>query len=117
MDRIDKSKIIAQYIKRLGQECIVKHANGDEDSVFAVLQPVWRKAKSKFEGVNSPIGEVKNDYYIYIGPVDYDITTLGKKDTLICDNKRFFFERAEKSMVSNIPHYCTGVLKRAYGEE
>lgn len=117
MNRIDKSQIISSCINMVGKECIIRHSNGLEDSIFAVLQPVWRRAKSRFEGVRSPIGEVQNDYYIFIGPCDYDITALSKDDTLICDGKRFYFERSEKVKVSNISHYCTGVLKRVYGED
>lgn len=117
MAGINKALLIKSCINRVGRMCYVVRSNGKEDSVTAVLQPVWKRTKSRFEGVFYPSGEVKNDYSIYIGPADYDITELDKNDTLICDDKKYYFERGERVVVGDNVQYFTGVLKQVYEED
>ncbi len=118
MRKIDMSTPIKKQITLLGKSCAVVMKNGDTTSVTAIIDPVWPRSKSRFEGIYTELGELTTDYSIYIGPCDFDITRLGRNDTVIYDNREYYFVRADKCIVGDIVQFCTGVLKRVYkGDE
>lgn len=116
MKKVDMHSVIKQKISLLGNSCKIMCADG-EDSVVAIIDPVWPRTKSRFEGIYSKIGEVNTDYSIYIGPYDYDITRLSRDDTVISNGKSYYFVRADGCYVGGALQYYTGVLKRIYEED
>lgn len=116
MAGINISKTISDNIARYGRKCVVA-SSGGEATIVAMIQPIWRRSKNKFEGSYSKIGELISDYCMYIGPSDFDITALSKSDTLYVDDRAYFFEKADKFVVGGVVQYCNGVLKRIYEED
>lgn len=117
MAGINMSSVISANISRLGRECVIVKSSGDEQSVVAMVQPIWRRSKSRFEGSFTEIGELVSDYCMYIGPSSFDITTLSKNDTVYVDDRAYYFEKADKCVVGGRVQYCNGVLKRIYKED
>lgn len=113
----DKSEICKKYISRLGNSVKIINADGSEINFFAAVEQTWRKNKSRFEFTSSELGRVRNDYYIYFGPCDVDITALDEKAILICDEKEYCFVVSHKVCSNDEVLYYTGVLKRIYRED
>lgn len=117
MARIKLNNVISANINRLGRECVIDFSSGDRATVFAMVQPIWRKSKNRFEGSYTKLGELVSDYCMYIGPSDFDITKLRKNDTVYVDDRAYYFEKADKCIVGGMVQYCNGVLKRVYEED
>lgn len=117
MQTLHYANTIKRYLNRVGRQCSVVH--GDQCIAVAnvVIQPVWRKAKNRFDPVPIPIGDMRNDYSIYIGPAVPDITLFGDDHILISDGVKYFFLKKERVIVGNTVQYCTGILKRLYEED
>ncbi len=109
---IDKSVICKRYLEKIGQEVCIVRADGSEERFFAAVQQTWRKNKTRFEDSSTIIGRVYNDYYMYIGPADVDITVLGENDYLVCNSSKYIFVRSEKVFISSKIQFCTGMLKK-----
>lgn len=114
MAGINMSGIISANLSRLGRECKVVPSSGEGTTIVAMIQPIWRRTKSRFEGTYSKIGELVTDYCMYIGPSDFDITELTKQDTIYVDDGAYYFEKADKCVIGGVVQYCNGVLKRIY---
>lgn len=110
-------KIIKKQMTRLGVNCYVVDENGEESTVYAFLIPVWHRTKSKFEPVITPMGEMDNDYRIYYGPSDFDITKLTRNCTLVADGIKYYFVKTDRIEIGGELKFCSGVLKRLYEEE
>lgn len=117
MRDIDKHRLCTKYINRIGRRCTICRADGSEETVLAVVEMVWRRSKSKFEPKNYPIGNVQDDYYIYTGPADVDITMLTDADTVVIDGKKHCFIRSDCVRIGDRVQFYTGVLKRVFEEE
>lgn len=113
----DKSAICKKYLKKLGKDIHFVNSDGSEERCFAVIEQTWRKNKSRFEDQNYKIGRNYNDYYIYIGPSDFDITVLTEEDCIVCDGTKFFFVKTEKVVTGGTVQFYTGVLKKIYEED
>lgn len=114
----DTSRLCSKYIDRYGQAFEIEYTSGEKISGNAIFQSVWSKTKSKFLGTNSQIGEINDDYLIYTGPAEIDITALGRRDTLILNGKEYYFVKSQMHYLANRKQYCSGVLRRIYrGDE
>ncbi len=113
---LDKSSVIEQYLKNIGQSVILIK-NGKPTEVSAVIEQTWKRNKSRFEKSNSEIGRYFQGYYIYYGPASYDITSLSEDDTAKIDGESYYFVQSESVKAGNVVQYYRGVLKKAYGEE
>ena len=117
---LDRAQTIKAYLTRLGQQ-VTLIRNGEETTVFAVIEQTWKRNKSRFEKNASPIGRYYNRYYIYYGPADYDIRTLSEEDCVLIDGETYYFVQADCVRVGETVQYYRGVLKHdkggSYGTE
>lgn len=113
---INKSKTIEKYLKRLGQK-VVMVRNGEETELYAVIEPAWRRNKSRFESSASEIGRCYDGYYFYYGPAGYDIRTLESGDYALIDGERYYLIRADIVKTGIAVQYFRGVLKKENGGE
>lgn len=114
---IDKNRICNKYLKKIGKSISFVNSDGSEEKYFAVIEQTWRKNKSKFEDNSYKLGRHYNDYYVYIGSADFDITVLTNDDYIICDNEKFYFVKKEKVTVGGRIQFYTGILKKIYEED
>ncbi len=114
---LSKSKIFKKYFEVLGNSVTINREDGSEIKLFAAIEQTWRKNKNRFEAVASKLGQARNDYYIYIGPYDVDVTVLTNKDIVHCNGSEYYFLNADSVSVGNEIQYYTGVLKRIYEED
>ncbi|MGN0523988.1 MAG: hypothetical protein ACI4IG_06920 [Eubacterium sp.] len=114
---LSKSKICKKYFRLLGNSVTLVTADGGEKQFFAAIQQTWRKNKTRFEALESKLGQVHNDYYLYLGPADVDITTLSRRDILRCNGNEYYFVVTDSVSVGDRVQYYTGVLKRIYKED
>lgn len=109
---INKSTIIKRRLRQLGKRVTIMYEDGSQAEVYAVLNNTWSRNKTRFEAFSSMIGRYRNDYYVYIGPSDLDITALGENDYLICEDRRYKLVLSERVTTGNVLQYYTGILKR-----
>lgn len=109
---IDKSSLFKRYFKLLGKEMSLVKSDGGRDTVFAVVNQIWRKNKSLFESNATAAGFYYNDYYTYFGPSDFDIYNIKGDDYLTFDGVKYEFIRREKVIVGGKVQFYTGILKR-----
>lgn len=111
---LDKGRICEKYLKILGKGITVISEDGGEHNVFAVLQQMWSKNKTKFEDSYYEIGTNFNDYYNYIGPASCDITAIGKGGYVLCDGDKYVFVRTTAIKIGKNIQFYSGVLKRVW---
>ncbi len=113
----NKSEICKKYLKQLGNTVTIITADGSKREFFAAVEQTWRKNKSRFEFSSTELGKVRNDYYIYFGPCDVDITVLDENAVLLCNGIEYCFVIAHGVFSNDEIVYYTGVLKRIYRED
>lgn len=111
---LNKSKLFEKYITALGRAVSVIKVDGSEDKILAVVQSFWRGGKARYKKQQSRIGMDLEDFFTYIGPPSYDITSLTEDDIVVFDNKEFCFVNIEPIRIGNEILYYTGTLKRVW---
>lgn len=84
---------------------------------YCTLQQTWRKNKSNFEDEKTPIGRVRKEFYLYLGPYDHDITVLCDDAFLVSHGIRYRFIKREAVRLGDIIIYYTGILERVWEDE
>lgn len=111
---LDNSKICEKYLRILGRKLTIVMADGSEDIVFAAVQPIWKKNKTKFESNHSEIGLNFAEFYNYIGPSSLDITALKEDDYVIYNGNKYFFVRVYPIEADGKIQFYSGILKRVW---
>lgn len=109
---LEREKICNRYINQVGRSVTVKRRNGGEDSLSAVLQPIWKISGAYYKVIQAQVGKCLDDYYRYIGPPEYDVTELCEDDEVIYAGEKFYFIRTEPVMLRDRVLYYTGTLRK-----
>ena len=106
--------ITKKCFKRYGQPGIlVKRGEGVEIiPVHAFIQPLRYKNKLYLRGRYTEIGKNKEDYYLYIGPPDVDISeTDGSSVQLVFADKEYLVYRTEYHTVAGKDVYQWAIIR------
>lgn len=111
--------LIHREIKRYGQKvCLCTPCQEGEKGVEfnAIITPLRYKNKMYLEGDVSSLGYVDQSHYLYIGPVEHDLTKL-EGDSFICTlDGCCTIKKSEKVYFKNKPLYIWAVLQKSGGE-
>ena len=111
---LDKSRICEKYLKILGKGMRIIYGDGSEDSVFAILQQLWSKNKTKFEDNQFEVGKSFNEYYTYIGPASCNVSLINENGYIICDGIKYALVRSNPIKVGRHIQFYSAVFKRIW---
>lgn len=78
----------------------------------AFIQPLRYKNKLYLRGKFTEIGKNKEDYYLYMGPPDVDISAVdGLKTHLYIDEKEYLVYRTERHTVMSQTVYFWAIIR------
>jgi len=100
-------------IKRFGRDVSLHMKDGWTSGDYrAFLQPLRYKNKMYLEGVQTDIGYSDQSYYLYIGPVNHNLSAL-PQDAWIADsdNKKYSINKAEKVFLGNNALYIWAIVR------
>lgn len=103
--------IIEKQLKRLGKP-IVLCRNGQCSTVTAVTEAAWKRNQHHFEDNETRAGKYYQEYYHYIGPASYDVTTLQNNDYALMEGKKYRFIKSEGVYVGGNLLYYRAVIKK-----
>lgn len=75
------------------------------------IQPLRYKNKMYIEGTPTPVGINDSGYFLFLGPPEFDIESLGEKGYICDGTKRYHIDRTEQIFIKNEPVYIWAVLK------
>lgn len=103
-----------RLFEKYGQSTILL-IEGDERQQFqykAFVQPLRYKNKLYLRGKYTPVGKNQEDYYLYIGPAQYDISrTDGISVHLHIGNTEYLVYRTEKRNFSDRDIYIWAIIR------
>lgn len=94
----------AKYmIEKYGQAAqLTDNQTGKAISYRAIVQPLRYKNKLYLRGTYTELGRNQQDYYLYIGPGDVDITGVdSNKKTLTVSGVSYVVDRMEKHYLAD----------------
>lgn len=106
-----KTWTLSRGMRQYGR-CLHIQLDGEEKTVWAILEQSRRRNRYYFEYKASPIGRYYNNYYYYYGPADFDIRRLDESNTVTADGERFFFVQKDAVYFAGHLLYYRGVLKK-----
>lgn len=114
---MDKANVIKKQLDKAGRCVYLKDGEWISTPVRAVISHLWRKKSTAFEPKYTELGVSGDEYYLYIGPYNHDITSLTNNAVLLVDNERYGFKRADAVFFGKEVIYYTGILKRFTGDD
>ena len=105
------SNIIKRQIDKTGSNAVLSDGNWTSMPFKCFLESLWRRKSSMFDDDVSMIGVCEGRYYLYIGPLTHDITSLSDEANLIVDGKKFSFMRRNGVKINNEVIYFTGIAR------
>lgn len=105
---------ITKILNTYGNTVYISGNDGWKSPFFkAFIQPLRYKNKLYQQGSFTPLGINKNNVYLYIGPVDHDLTNLNSTYRIHDNqNKSYIIDRAEKITVKNNVVYIWAVIRQ-----
>lgn len=114
---MQKNQKVKRLLERYGQRVCAIGEDGSRSSYFrAFVQPVRYKNKMYLNAVESPIGTVSENYYLYIGPYDVHLNGEEERTTIETDTMVCTVERAENVFLDNEILYIWAILRRVVEE-
>lgn len=108
----DKSK---RCIEKYGISATLKDftkGNAEITEFKALVQALRYKNKVYLRGTYTEIGKNQQDYYLYIGPGDVDISNAdGVKKTLTIGGVEYITDRTEKHYIGDENIYVWGIIR------
>ncbi len=97
-----------------GNNVFLTGADGWRSSHFkAFIQPLRYKNKLYQQGDYTPLGINKNDVYLYLGPVDHDLTKLNNTYRIHDSEKNLYMiDRAEKIRFDDRALYIWAIIRK-----
>lgn len=114
---MNSENIIRHQIERLGATVVVKDGEWKSVPYKALVSPLWRKKSSNFENKYTELGGVLNEYYLYIGASNHNITSLSDDAVLTLNDEKYEFKHRDSVKVSDKTIYYTGILRKLKGED
>lgn len=109
---LDKRLVCEKYIKQIGRNITIVYKDGREQKLSAVLQAFWRSSKTHYQELQTPVGRSIEDYFHYIGPASCDVTQLTDEDYVVCGDEKYYFIKAQPTVIGDRIQFYTGTIKR-----
>lgn len=105
-------RMAERIFHRWGTDMILRQA-GEDFCLRGMLHHSGSKSWRNMEKSFTPLGEIADGQYIYIGPV-HPAAAAG--DTLIVGEKVYELRRTERVWLGNTPLYCWGLcVEKGWG--
>ena len=113
-----KKERVKKLINRYGQTVCAELESGERSLDYkAFVQPVRYKNKMYLNAVESPIGTVSENYYLYVGPYDVQLNSIDEPVTIHTAIMSCTVERAEAVFLDNEILYVWAILRRVIEDE
>lgn len=109
---MNKAETIKKQLELLGRE--VRLIDGEWTSMpfKAYISHLWRKKTSNFEAKYTPLGKSFDEYYLYVGPYNHNITLLSEEAVVSAGNDKYELKCADAVLFGDDIIYYTCILKR-----
>lgn len=109
---------LENLMKHHGREMSLSLPDGWQSNTFyGFIQPLRYKNKMYLSGVNTQIGYNSEGYYLYIGPPEHDLTTIGEDARLSAGGVDYQIDRAEKVYRGGKVFYIWAVVRTVVEEQ
>lgn len=113
-----KNERVKRLMNRYGQTVHAETESGERSSDYkAFVQPVRYKNKMYLNAVESPIGTVDENYYLYVGPYDVQLNMINEPVTIHSAIMACTVERSEAVFLNNEILYIWAILRRVIEDE
>ncbi len=113
-----KCERVKKLLNRYGQTVFAETESGERSVNYkAFVQPVRYKNKMYLNAVESPIGTVSENYYLYVGPYDVQLTAINEPVSINTAIMRCTVERAECVFLDDEILYIWAILRRVIEDE
>ncbi|MCC8073247.1 MAG: hypothetical protein LIO62_03885 [Clostridiales bacterium] len=109
---MNDAKIIQTQLKRIGNKVYLKDGDWVSTPFHAVLNHLWRKKSSAFEGTQTELGKHYSEYYLYIGPFDHNIKSLSDDALLTFGDDSYEFKNRDSVKIDDEIIYYTAVVRK-----
>ena len=114
---MNRENLIRHQIERLGVTVILKDGGWESVPYKAMVNPLWRRKSSNFENKYTELGGVLNEYYLYIGASNHDITKLSDDAVALIGDDRYEFKHKDSVKINDKTIYYTAILRKLKGED
>ena len=113
-----KNERIKRLINRYGQTVCAETESGERSPDYkAFVQPVRYKNKMYLNAVESPIGTVSENYYLYVGPYDVQLNSVNEPVNIHTAIMTCTVERTECVFLDDEILYIWAILRRVIEDE
>lgn len=106
-------RMVEKMLHQFGTDAIVTTAAGSR-IVRAIIQPTRSRARQTIEGDQTPLGQIPQGQYTYIGPAEPEIA---RTDRVEIGSLRLRFARVETVWDGNRPLYRWGLCYEEGGDD
>ncbi len=108
--------IISDRLDKTGNTVYLRDESWISTPFKACIFRLWNRQRSAFEHDFTEIGQVTDDYYLYLGPAEHNITALSENAVVLADDGKYEFKRRNEFKSGDDVLYYTGILKKIQGE-
>lgn len=110
--------MIDKLLKKAGTDAaFIDNATATTVNFYAVVEPLRYKNKIYLRGTYTEIGRNHQDFYLYIGPPDVDISdTDSITKVLIINGVSYVVDRAENHAMGNKNIYMWAIIRPVVAE-
>ncbi len=103
---------VKPIMKKYGQSAVITDSTtGKKISFKAFVQALRYKNKLYLRGTFTELGRNQQDYYLYIGPPDIDLTVVdADTKTLTVSGTQYIVDRVEEHYIGDELIYIWGIL-------
>ena len=113
-----KNERVKRLMTRYGQTVHAETESGERSADYkAFVQPVRYKNKMYLNAVESPIGTVSENYYLYVGPYDVQLERSDETVSIHTAIMSCTVERTECVFLNNEILYIWAILRRVIEDE
>lgn len=113
----DIYSLIKDNIYLYGQACSITRKNGEVIDTYTVTRRLWKTNKTRLQPSATMLGRSEKNYMIAIFAFDAPVEDCGEGDTVVIENKKFYFVRVDKMMSGGYLQYYSAVLREVESEE
>ena len=104
-----------RIFEKYGQDAVLRDYSGDgavSVSFRAFVQALRYKNKIYLRGTYTELGKNQQDYYLYIGPADIDVSNVdGAERMLTINGTSYMVDRTEKHYIGNQNTYTWAIIR------
>ena len=113
-----RNEQVKRLINKYGQPVSALSEDGwSSGNYFAFVQPVRYKNKMYLNDVESPIGTVSENYYLYVGPSDVILKGMEGRIEIITQSMKCTVERSESVYFGSEVLYNWAILRKVVEDE